>query len=201
MGERPPVSEVEAKLLNYLRAQSRKHGRTPRYEVIAKAMGWASIRAVGYRVDALEEKGYLRRLGGHRGLEVIGETRGFSLPILGLVAAGVPLAVGDAGAERFDFEERFGGDDRFMLKVRGNSMIEACIAPGDLIVIQRHPEAEHGDEVVVKIDGELTLKVYHETRNVKWLLPRNKDMPSIRLDELKENQILGVLVGVVRFKR
>jgi repressor LexA len=202
MGERTPLDDVELRLLGYLREQIREHGRTPPFATMAEAMGWDGVQSAFYRVGRMVEKGHLKKLGGHRGLEVVGEGKGFSLPVLGPVAAGAPLGVCDPdGDERFNFDERFGDVDNFMLKVRGESMVDAAILPGDYVVIRKRPEGKTGEEVVCAIDGEMTLKVYREIRDTKWLLPRNSKMNGIKIDSLKDTRVIGVLVGVVRFKR
>lgn len=124
---------------------------------------------------------------------------GYSLPLCGKVSAGRPAAVIEPDVERFEFEKRLGPDDeRFMLEVEGDSMIEDHVAPGDYIIIRTEPEAKSGERVVVTIDGEPVLKVYVESRGKKYLAPCNSKMQPIPLTPDHENNIVGVVVAVLR---
>jgi repressor LexA len=199
MTDREPLTEPQRNLLAALRVAARERRPPPTYQELADELGYTSLRSVGHLVEQLEGKGYVRRRPGHRGLELVGERPGAGLPVLGVVAAGKPLAVEpDAAAEWFDFDAELGGDDRFMLRVRGESMIDQHIAPGDLVVIRRKPEPESGETVVVSIDGETTLKQYRELRGAKWLFPCGPGLEPFKLTEDRENLVLGVLTGVVR---
>jgi repressor LexA len=199
MGERPALSAREGEVLAALRRHLREARRAPTNAEGAALLGFTSPRAWAYHVENLEAKGYVRRRDGARGLEIVGETAGFAVRVYGEVAAGSPIpAPGDGAYDLVDLETVFGAPDVFFLKVRGESMIEAQIAPGDLVALRAASTAEDRDKVVCAIDGEHTLKVFRVLRGVKWLLPCNPDAPRIRLDPDRENQIVGVLVGLVR---
>ncbi|AMV27534.1 LexA repressor [Gemmata sp. SH-PL17] len=200
MAEREPLSPSQAKLLEFLRAELRARRGVPSWPKIARACGWSSTRSVGYNLDQLARRGHLRLTGGPGGIELVGAPAGFTLPVLGDVAAGAPIPPpGDGEPEHFEFERVFGGEDVFMLRVRGDSMIEALIGPGDLVAVRRAPEAADGEKVVAMIDGELTLKVFRQRAGgAIWLQPCNSKLAGIKLDPKKDNRVIGVLVGVVR---
>ena len=122
---------------------------------------------------------------------------GAELPLLGLVAAGEPLA-GDAQDERLSFGELFGGPNHFALRVRGRSMIEDHIQDGDYVVIRQQETAENGESVVAMIDNEVTLKRFHRNNGQVRLEPANGEMQPIHVDPNPTLHILGVLVGVLR---
>ncbi len=200
MADREPLSPSQEKLLEFLRAELRARRGVPSWPKIARACGWSSTRSVGYNLDQLARKGHLRLTGGPGGIELVGAPAGFALPVLGEVAAGTPIPPpGDGEPEHFEFERVFGGEDVFMLRVRGDSMIEALIGPGDLVAVRRAPEAADGEKVVAMIDGELTLKVFRRRAGgAIWLQPCNSKLAGIKLDPKKDNRVIGVLVGVVR---
>ena len=113
------------------------------------------------------------------------------------MAAGSPtLAV--ANEEHLDFQDMFGGKDRYVLKVTGNSMIENHIADGDYVVIRKQENAENGEQVVAMIDNEVTLKKYYHEKGHIRLEPANGEMNPIIVEPTQSAQILGVLVGVLR---
>lgn len=126
----------------------------------------------------------------------------FTLPVRGRVAAGRPTFSFEDTTE-FDFAARLGGDDVFMLRVKGQSMIQSHIAPGDYVVIRRSPSAEPGDVVVALVDGEPTLKkLKRETdrktgKQVLRLYPCNDGMAPVEFKADRDN-IVGVMIAVVR---
>ncbi len=118
--------------------------------------------------------------------------------MLGLVAAGPTLEATEQ-AERVDFRDLFDGDNVYMLKVRGRSMIDSQIADGDYVVIRRQESADNGETVVAMVDSAMTLKKFHQKGDKVRLEPCNDSMEPIIVDARKQNvTVLGVLVGVVR---
>lgn len=197
------LPERDRAALAFVRSYSAEHKRPPSIREVGEHLALPHPNNAKRILDKLEGDGWLVR-----GMPPVGRPRvmriafsphhSFSLPILGLVGCGTPLAVGDPTNDRFDFEKAFGGGDTFMVEARGDSMIDDQISPGDLIVIRRQPEAEFGDKVVCMIDGEMTLKIYRENRGAKWLFPCNPNHEPIRLEASKDNVIVGVATGVVR---
>lgn len=196
MGERAPLTDAERRVYELLRAVIGAGGAVPSRQEMADRLGFASDRAVSYHVEHLEEKGYLRRTGGHRGIELTDDPSP-SLPLIGVVAAGSPLPPGDDQG-RFRFHDEFPDPDLCVLRVKGASMIEDQIASGDYVLVRRDPDPPTGAKVVCSIDGELTLKRLGRVGKKSVLLPANRDMKPIPLREDENTFIVGVLVGVVR---
>ena len=117
--------------------------------------------------------------------------------MLGTVAAGTPtLAV--SHDERIEFQDLFGGADRYVLRVRGNSMIDNHIEDGDFVVIRKQDHAENGEKVVAMVENEVTLKTFYKEKGHIRLEPANGEMATIIVGPTQHTQILGVLVGVMR---
>ena len=120
---------------------------------------------------------------------------GNSLPMAGMVAAG-PTTLAFEQNDRVDFSEMFFKDDRFILRVSGDSMIDAHIADGDYVVIQKQSDAEPGQMVVAQTsDGEATLKYWYPESDRIRLQPANSMMEPIYV---KDAKVIGIAVGVVR---
>jgi repressor LexA len=116
------------------------------------------------------------------------------LVVVGRIAAGVPIdAIEDH--ERFDLANAFDPDQHFLLRVKGDSMIDAHIADGDLVVIRKQETCENGEVVAAVIDGEATLKRFYRRKNHVELQPANQRLKSLRV---KSVEIRGVVVGVIR---
>ncbi|MEC7679717.1 MAG: transcriptional repressor LexA, partial [Planctomycetota bacterium] len=157
-----------------------------------------SPNGVMCHLRALERKGLIRRSPNKsRAIELTEsiDRSQHSLPMAGLVAAG-PTTLAFEQAESIDFGEMLFREDRFSLRVSGDSMIEAQIADGDYVVIQRQSTAEAGQMVVAQTpDGEATLKYWYPEQNCIRLQPANSSMEPIYVPEA---QVLGIAVGVVR---
>jgi repressor LexA len=150
-------------------------------------------------LKALEKKGLIKREEhSARAIRLVDHRpRNPGLPFLGRVAAGSPtLAVEDN--ERLEFNDLFGGPNRFVLQVRGQSMIENHIADGDYVVIHKQESAENGATVVAMVESEVTLKKFYKEKDHIRLEPANGKMNPIIVDDTKDIKILGMLVGVMR---
>lgn len=193
------ATEQDEAAYQFFRRHQRRHGGPPSVRQVGRHLGLSQPNNAARNLDRLVAAGRLEK-DEHGGYRLPAAALRYSLAIAGPVAAGDPLAVGEAGDERFDFEAEFDPEECCMYRVRGESMIDAHIAPGDLVVVRRVPEAEDGDTVVAEIDGDLTLKVLHLARGEghRWLHPRNRGMKPIRLDPARGDCVKGVLVGVVR---
>jgi repressor LexA len=158
-----------------------------------------SPNGVMCHLKALEKKGLIKReLHSARAIQLVDHRRpSEGLPFLGAVAAGSPLPAIEQ-AERLEFDEVFGGKDRFVLQVRGNSMIENHIEDGDFVVIKKQETASNGERVVAMIDDEVTLKRFYKERDHIRLEPANGAMAPIIVDSTRDARILGILVGVLR---
>ncbi len=180
---------------------SEQQGYAPSLQEIAGHLQIRGNLGVIRHLGALEKKGYIRRSSGSsRGIVLLGRSLSRSLPLVGSVQAG-PLSEALENIEGYLSVDTslVRGDGSFLLRVQGDSMIEAQIAPGDLAVIRPQQAAEDGDIVVAMIDGEATLKrFFRETDGVR-LQPENERLqPIIWRPEDGHLRILGKVTGIMR---
>jgi repressor LexA len=204
--ELPLLTSKQQEILLYIRKYIELNGYPPAIRDIGTAFKIKSPNGVMCHLRALQKKGYIHRdekneeRGGKaRAITIPGVTSGgFSLPMLGVVAAGTAIEAAEQN-DRVEFKDLFNGENIYMLKVRGNSMIESQIADGDYVIIRRQDQADNGEKVVAMVDRSMTLKKFYKKRDQITLQPCNSTMDPITVDPSKENvQVLGVLVGVVR---
>ncbi len=188
----------------FIRDYIATHGHGPSLAEIADGLGIRSRGVVHRHVRALADTGLIEHLPGrHRGIRLSGEgdetgTRRAVLPLLGRIAAGAPIeAIPDQ--QQVDLAEFFMGPNRFVLRVQGESMIEAGILPDDMVVVERRETARDGDIVVALIDGqEATLKrLQHNPDGSVTLFPANCHMAPM-IYPAERVQIQGVVVGQMR---
>lgn len=175
-------------------------GYPPTIRDICRQFDIRSPNGVMCHLRALQKKGKISRNEKlSRGITIEGVTAGgFSLPLLGPVAAGRAIEA-EATDERLELKDLFGADNLYVLKVRGQSMIESQIADGDFVVIKRQEQADNGDKVVAMVDKGMTLKKYFRRKDHIRLEPANGTMDPILVDPARQDvSILGVLVGVIR---
>jgi repressor LexA len=208
MTESSSLTPKQREIYEFIRHYIQQHGYPPAIRDIGKAFEIKSPNGVMCHLKALKKKGFILRdeknesQGGRaRAMTVPGlnpAAGGFRLPLLGLVAAG-PTLEAEAQDEQLDLKELFDGEDLYVLKIRGRSMIESQIADGDYVVIRRREDADNGETVVVMVDGAMTLKKFFCRKQQIILEPCNSDMQPIVVDPAAQAvQILGVLVGVIR---
>ena len=202
----PALTPKQEKILHFIRDYIQQSGYPPAIRDIGTAFKIKSPNGVMCHLRALQKKGYSHRdekneeRGGKaRAITIPGVSAGgFSLPMLGLVAAGKAIEAVEQN-DRLELRDLFGGDDVYLLKVRGTSMIDSQIADGDYVVVRRQEQADNGEKVVAMVDKAMTLKKFYKKRDQITLQPCNSTMAPIVVDPSKENvQILGVLVGVIR---
>ena len=193
------LTGLEEKVLLFTTRQVAKTGRAPTLAEIGKAVGIRSRGTVRRYVDALIRKGHLRRTGrGWRGIALAGEyQRGLvALPLLGRVAAGE--AVKPLADREINFSALLMGPDRFAVEVTGDSMKDAGIVDGDIVILQRASDAQNGDIVCALIDGEdITLKRLRKHGERMELMPANRSLASM-VYPVKRVQIQGIVIGQVR---
>ncbi len=170
--------------------------RMPSYQEIMKLVGFKSKNAAYKLVAKLIDEGLIEKDSSGK---LIPTSTLSELPLLGLVQAGTPTDV--AGGESFDTLslDSYLINDRsrtFLLEVKGDSMIDAHIEEGDIVVATRTEEARDGDIVVAEVDGEFTLKYYKNQNGKKWLMPANKNFKPIH--PRVSLRIVAVVRGVVR---
>jgi repressor LexA len=191
----PTARQME--IYAFIRDKIHSRGYGPTVREIGTAFKIRSPNGVVCHLKALERKGMITRgKNMSRAIELVNEPAHLrGLPMAGWVAAG-SLRPSEEQSERIDFESLFNRDNHFVLKVMGESMIDAQIADGDWVVIQKKQTAHSGDIVVAQTeDGEATLKQWFPERDRIRLQPANASMKPIYV---KNARVLGVLVGVVR---
>ena len=194
------LSSQRAAVLAFLRRELAA-GRAPSLAEVAGAFGFASRNAAQKHVQALVGQGLLEQLPGRkRGLRLPeGHADLLPLPVLGRVAAGVPIGA-DIGLDQQLWLDRrlFSPVPDYLLKVQGDSMIDDGILDGDLVGVHRTPDARDGQTVVARIDGELTIKRLRRERRRLRLMPRNPAHTPIDVEPGQDFAIEGVYCGLVR---
>ena len=185
-------------------------GYPPSVREIGEAVGLSSSSTVHSYLKRLEQKGFLRRDPTKpRAIEVIGiekESRTSSadlndenfvtVPLLGEVAAGIPLLAVENYDDKIPLPRSFTGfGEFFMLTVRGESMIEASIIPGDMVLVRRQESVNNGDIAVALLEDEATVKRFYKEENRIRLQPENRLMDPIYVKDVK---ILGKVVALMR---
>ena len=180
------------------------YGYPPTLREICAAFEMKSTRAASDHLVALERKGYIsRKPDMSRGIELMGPRaggQGESIPVLGEIAAGPPLLAQENISDRLTLDAEFlSGDGNFLLEVKGQSMIEAHICPGDLVLVRPQDTANNGDIVVALLEGEeATVKRFQKSASGIKLIPENKEMQPITVDDLEQFRVVGKVVGVIR---
>lgn len=198
-----PLSSRRSAILSFIRDRVAGQGQPPTLAEIAQACGLASRGAARKQVLALAEAGLIEVTAGQaRGIRPAGLRARADLlkvPVLGRVAAGVPIGA-DAGlADTLTLDARlFSQKPDYLLRVRGDSMIEDGILDGDLVGIRRAAEARHGQVVVARLDGELTIKRLSVEAGGIRLLPRNPAYAPIQVQPDQDFAVEGVFCGLVR---
>ena len=193
------TSDKQTAILEFIRSEIEQKGYPPSVREICSAVGLKSTSSVHAHLTQLEKKGLLRRDPTKpRAMEVLDGpvSRGRSVPLVGRVTAGLPILATENIEDYLVLPQSLQGrGDLFALRVQGESMIEAGIEDGDIVVLRRQETAENGEIVVAMIDDEATLKrIYYEDGHVR-LQPENAAMEPIYADEVV---ILGRLLALLR---
>lgn len=199
-----PLTRRQSEILDYIRQYSQEQGYAPTLQEIGRRFGLSSVATVHKHVAQLVAKGYLKRerRNASRDLEVVGEApaagRSVAVPLLGTVAAGVPIEALPDAEEVWLPEQWLGRRRTFALRVRGNSMIEEQIRDGDVVVVEERETARNGETVIALVDGEnVTVKQYQRRGSVIRLIPANQSMEPLEYPE-ERVRIQGVVTGVLR---
>jgi repressor LexA len=192
------LTERQREIYEFIRDKIEGRGYGPTVREIGLEFDIKSPNGVMCHLKALEKKGLIKREGfSARAIQLLDYKRGSAgLPFLGQVAAGSPTLAAPT-EDRLEFNELFGGTNNYVLKVRGQSMIDDHIDDGDYVVIRKQEVAQNGERVVAMIDDEVTLKKYYDEDDHIRLEPANGTMKPIVVPK-GEAGIVGVLVGVVR---
>lgn len=202
----PDLTDKQAEVYEYLLKEFNKNGYAPSVREIMIGLQKTSTSTIQAHMDALRDKGYITRSKGRsRAIEFLRED-GFDasysagevvhLPVLGRVAAGSPMLAEQNIEETIPFPAAFVKDDTFLLKVSGESMIEAGIFDGDYVAVQRQQTATNGDYIVALIDDEATVKTYYREANRVRLQPENSSMDPIYVYD--NAVIVGKVIALFR---
>ena len=197
----------QLKILQAIKNAMEERGYPPSMREIGEAAGLASPSSVKYQLEALEAKGWIRRDPSRgRALEVLSPDdarfedvqidQSRNIPLVGRIAAGGPILAEQNVEELFPLPTSLVGEgELFMLKVVGDSMIDAAICDGDYVVIRAQKDCNKGEIVAAMIDGEATVKTFSKKDGHIWLLPANPDFQPINGDNC---EILGKVTAVLR---
>lgn len=199
------LTSVQIAILNYIKEEIRKRNYPPSVREICASVGLNSTSSVHYQLNNLEKKGYLKRDPQKpRALAIVRESNKnnksestVDVPVLGKVAAGAPIFAQEEYDEYLPLPNSFvnSSEDCFILKIQGNSMINAGILDGDYVIVEKRNTAIDGEIVVALIDDEATVKTYYLEKNTIRLQPENPMMAPIYA---KNAKILGKVIGVMR---
>ncbi|MBO5477580.1 MAG: transcriptional repressor LexA [Clostridia bacterium] len=195
------LNAQEQRVLEYIKEQIKDTGYPPSVREICAALGFKSTSSAHQYIWRLAEKGYIDK--GDlktRAIRVVGSESTISVPIVGKVAAGEPILATENIEDYMSIGESFFTkdalkNDNFILKVQGESMINAGINNGDYIIVSKQETARNGQIVVAMIDGEATVKTFYKERDYVRLQPENDTMEPIIV---KDVQILGKVIGLFR---
>jgi repressor LexA len=210
---RKSLSAKQMMILEVIQSAIARNGYPPSMREIGDAVGLKSLSSVTHQLGQLELSGYLRRDPGKtRAMEVLIDLPGFAtenpadvqtpvgdaalVPLVGRIAAGVPITADQQVEEIFPLPRQLvGKGELFMLRVSGESMIDAAICDGDWVVVRAQHTAENGEIVAAMLDGEATVKTFRQRDGHTWLLPRNSAFEPIPGDDAV---VLGKVVAVLR---
>ncbi len=198
------ISDKQKEILEYIKSEILNRGYPPAVRDICEAVHLKSTSSVHSHLETLEKNGYIRRDPTKpRAIEIIDDTFNLSrrevvnVPLLGRVAAGEPLLAVENVESYFPIPaEYMPNEESFMLKIKGESMINAGIFDGDNILVQRQSTASNGDMVVALVEDSATVKTFYKEDGHYRLQPENDTMEPIIIEECT---ILGKVFGVFRF--
>ena len=200
----------QRKILDFISSATADRGYPPSMREIGEAVGLTSSGSVAYQLRILTEKGFINRDATRaRALEIVTPTgvpehlaegdlmpTAAYVPLVGQIAAGGPILAEQAVEEVFPLPKSLVGEGQlFMLKVKGDSMIDAAICDGDFVVVRSQNTCENGDIVAALLDDEATVKTFKKRDGHVWLMPHNPAFEPILGDHA---QIMGKVVSVLR---
>jgi repressor LexA len=197
-----PLTKRQREILDYLNEFIQQHGYAPSLEEIGRRFGLSSLATVHKHLTNLQEKGFIKRAWNRsRSVELVASrvgSRSIELPLFGYVAAGMPIEAVPS-AEPITVPEDFVGKRKaYVLRVRGDSMIDEQIRDGDFVIVEDRKSADNGEMVIALLGGsDVTLKKFYRDNGRVRLQPANPSMQPIVV-EPDHVQIQGVIIGVMR---
>jgi repressor LexA len=210
IGEVAGLTDRQRRILDVIRESVERRGYPPSVREIGEAVGLTSPSSVAYQLSTLQKKGLLRRDPNRPRAVDVRSPGGASVevdespqrpvpayvPLVGRIAAGGPILAEEAVEDVFPLPREIVGEGNlFLLRVVGDSMVDAAICDADWVVVRQQPVADNGDVVAAMIDGEATVKTFRRREGHVWLLPHNPAYAPIPGDEAT---ILGKVVTVLR---
>ena len=217
---RPALTARQQKILDAIRTEIEQKGYPPSMRQIGDMVGLASLSSVTHQLGRLETMGYIRRdpklpraievldengIGIHGSASSslpelpnfeVGDEDLVPVPLVGRIAAGGPITAGQSVEDVLALPRQLVGNGKlFMLKVKGDSMIDAAICDGDWVVVREQHTADNGDIVAALLDDEATVKVFRQVDGHTWLMPRNSNYEPIMGDRAT---VMGKVVSVLR---
>lgn len=198
------IEENLKNLISFITEKVSEQGIVPSIREMCSNIGVTSTSTINYYLNILEERGYIKRsFNKNRAIELTDKTRQSITPpnmksvgLVGKVAAGIPIFAEENKIDNFMFSKNlFNFDNMFMLKVQGDSMIEASILDGDYVVVKQSQDAENGEIVVALVEDSATVKTFYKEKDCIRLQPENPLYQPIISPDI---QILGIVVGLVR---
>ena len=198
------ITKKQEEILEYIKDQIMNRGFPPAVREICEAVNLKSTSSVHAHLETLEKNGYIRRDPTKpRAIEILDDDFNLTrremvqVPVIGQVAAGEPILAEQNIQDYFPIPaEYMPNAESFMLKVKGESMINAGIMNGDTVLVQRQSDAKNGDMVVALVDDSATVKTFYKEDGYYRLQPENDTMEPILVDHC---EILGKVFGVFRF--
>lgn len=200
------ISQKQKEILEYIKQEILNKGYPPAVREICEAVHLKSTSSVHSHLETLEKNGYIRRDPTKpRAIEIMDDTFNLTrrevvnVPMVGRVAAGEPILASENVESYFPIPAEFMPNEKtFMLKVKGESMINAGIFDGDNILVKQQSTASNGDMVVALVEDSATVKTYYKEDGHYRLQPENDTMEPIIVDK-DQLEILGKVFGVFRF--
>ena len=210
MADQKQLTGVQSKILEAIVSYRREKGYNPTMREVGEAVGLSSTSSVSYQPSQLRELGFLSKAdAGQRAMDVLKSAPGMStasrsevsdnvvsIPLVGRIAAGGPILAEQNIESHLTLpRELVGGGELFMLKVSGDSMIDAAICDGDWVVVRQQQTAEQGEIVAALLEEGATVKVFRQSNGQTWLMPRNSSYDPI---DGTNAVIMGKVVSVIR---
>ena len=189
----PRTSNKSQLILEFVNSFVQENGFAPSVREIGAAVGLRSTASVSYHLQQLQEKGYLQSPGAKgRKRAIVTTQRPGQIPVIGVVTAGLPILAYENQEGSISWD---GDPNCFALRVRGDSMINAAILPGDLVIVRPQQTADDGQIVVARIGDEATVKRLRRRQGKIWLMPENDSYDPI---DGTEAELIGIVKAVYR---
>lgn len=205
MASSSTITDKQLMILNFIKKEIAEKGYPPSVREICQGVGLSSTSTVHGHLERLEKKGYIRRDPTkpraieilHRDDNPVHESEVISVPILGKVAAGMPILAFENKENRFPIPAEYfkNKNDMFMLQIQGDSMVECGILDGDYVIVEKRNTAENGEIVAALLEDSATVKRFFKEEDHIRLQPENSSMEPIIT---KECTILGIVIGLFR---